>query len=217
MVTEHVPQHSRGARLLLAEQAVIMPILRQTPREDFDRPTICTGWSVRDVLSHCAAALTRAASGTLHRFTPQDNELDVEERRSWPVAQILEELEGSYAAAAEAITAAGGALDIMALGEWVHGGDIRDALGVPGAYASEGVEDVLALLARFSRRRVPSTDVYLHDRDLHLSLGPEPPTEPVVRMTADVETLIRLCTGRHPDPSRLKLDGADQSSYVLLA
>ena len=71
-----------AARLLLTERDALLPILRRTPVDAFDRPTVCTGWTVRDVLAHCGCALTRAAEGRLHRFTPELNEIDVDERRS---------------------------------------------------------------------------------------------------------------------------------------
>jgi uncharacterized protein (TIGR03083 family) len=132
----------------------LLPILRRTPVEAFDRPTVCTGWTVRDVLAHCGCALTRAAEGRLHRFTPELNQIDVDERRPWPLAQVLAELEQGYGAAAAAMTAAGGELDGLALGEWIHGGDVREALGEPAPYQSEGVEDALLLLVDRSRRPV---------------------------------------------------------------
>ena len=75
----------RPARLLLAERGALLPILRCSPAEAFDRPTACPGWSVRDVLARCGAALTRVVDGRLHDFTPDLNEADVAERRGWPV------------------------------------------------------------------------------------------------------------------------------------
>jgi len=48
----------RPARLLRAEHDALLPILHRTPERAFERPTACPGWSVRDVLAHCAAALT---------------------------------------------------------------------------------------------------------------------------------------------------------------
>jgi len=121
-----------GARLLLTERDALLPILGRTPAGVFDRPTICTGWSVRDVLAHCGAALLRLAEGRLHGFTPELNELDVAERRSWPLHTVVDELRRGYGAAAPALTAAEGKLDGVALGEWVHGGDVRAALGAGG-------------------------------------------------------------------------------------
>src|ERR1700733_16205797 len=82
----------RPARLLRAEYGALLPILRRTPHPDFDRPTACPGWSVRDVLAHCAAALSRVTAGNLHAFTPALNEADVAQRRPWPLEDILSEL-----------------------------------------------------------------------------------------------------------------------------
>lgn len=205
-----------GARLLLTERDVLLPILRRTPVDAFDSPTVCTGWTVRDVLAHCGCALTRAAEGRLHRFTPELNEIDVDERRSWPLAQVLAELEQGYGSAAAAVTAAAGKLDGLALGEWVHGGDVREALGEPGPYESEGVEDALLLLVDRSRRRtVPPTLVRLPDREVRLGAAEEATGTPPAELDTDVPTLIRLCTGRRPDPTRFRLTGADPAQYLL--
>ncbi len=51
------------------------------------------------------------------------------------------------------IAKAGGPLDGIALGEWVHARDVRDALGAPGAYAGVGLPDALRLLALLTRER----------------------------------------------------------------
>jgi len=206
---------SVGARLLLTERDALLPILRRTPLEAFDRPTVCTGWTVRDVLAHCGCALTRAADGSLHRFTPELNEIDVDERRRWPLAQVLAELEQGYGSAAAAMTAARGELDGLALGEWVHGGDVREALGEPGPYESEGVEDALLLLVDRSRRRnVPPTVVRLPDREVRLGAGEAAGTAPA-ELDTDVPTLIRLSSGRRPDPTRFRLTGAEPAQYVV--
>jgi uncharacterized protein (TIGR03083 family) len=206
---------STGARLLLTERDALLPILRRTPVEAFDRPTVCTGWTVRDVLAHCGCALTRAAEGSLHRFTPELTEIDVDERRSWPLGQVLAELEQGYGSAAAAMTAAQGSLDGLALGEWVHGGDVREALGEPGPYGSEGVEDALLLVVDRSRHRtVPPTLVRLPDREVRLGAA-GPTGTPPAELDTDVPTLIRLLSGRRPDPTRFRLTGADPAQYLI--
>jgi uncharacterized protein (TIGR03083 family) len=212
-MTEDDRPADRAARLLLTERDALLPVLSRTPTAAFDRPTACTGWSVRDVLAHCGAALVRVAEGRLHRFTPEDNQADVAERRSWPLGAVLAELQRGYEAAAPAMTAAGGALDGVALGEWVHGGDVREALGEPLPYESEGVEDALALLVERSRRQaVPATRLRLGDRELRLGAADG---EPSAELVTDVVTLMRLCAGRHPDPARFRLEGADPDRFVL--
>jgi uncharacterized protein (TIGR03083 family) len=203
-----------AARLLLAERDALLPVLRRSPADAFDRPTVCTGWSVRDVLAHCGSALTRVADGTLHDFSPEANEADVAGRRPWPLEAVVAELERGYAAAAPVIAAAGGRLDGIALGEWVHGGDVREPLGAPRPYESEGVEDALVLLVERSRRRaVPPTRVRLPDRELRLGVAEDAGTP--AELVTDVPTLMRLCSGRHPDPARFRLAGADPSRYLL--
>ena len=203
-----------GARLLRTEAAALPPILRRTPAAAFDRPTVCTGWSVRDVLGHCAAALVRLAEGRLHQFTPEQNEADVAERRPWPLEDVVAELERGYAVAGPVLTAAARG-DGIALGEWVHGGDVREALGEPLPYASDGIEDALVLLVERSQARaVPPTRVSLPDRQLLLGVAADPGRPPADLVT-DPATLVRLCSGRHPDPARYTLRGADPDRYRL--
>jgi len=210
----------RGGRLLRGEGSAVLPILRALPPSAFDQPTLLPGWSVRDVLAHCSAALKMASTLQFHDFSPASNEKDVEHRRGWPVEQLLDELAPGYEAAAAAIDAAAGRLDALALGEWVHGGDVRDALGLPAAYASEGLADALVLLAERSRGKTPGTDVTLTtiapEPSPTLRLGPEDQT-PAATLVTDPATLIRLCAGRSPDPSQFTLTGAQPVDYLLFA
>jgi uncharacterized protein (TIGR03083 family) len=211
----------RGGRLLRAEAAALLPVLRGLPDEAFFTPTVLPGWSVRDVLAHCAAALTMATTGTFHDFSTAANQGDVDERRPWPVARLLDELAAGYAGGADAIDRAGGRLDGLALGEWVHGGDVRDALGLPDAWRSAGVDDALALLGERALDRVPATDVHLTDRRLPgggptLRLGPATGTA-AARIDTDTATLIRLCAGRSPDPACYTVHGADPESYRIFS
>lgn len=80
LAPESPPAQFRGARLLLTERDAILPIVRSVPPGDFDRPTVLPGWSVRDVLAHCAAALGLVAAGTGHAFSPAENQREVDDR-----------------------------------------------------------------------------------------------------------------------------------------
>jgi hypothetical protein len=71
-------------------------------------------------------------------FSPEANDRDIAERADWTNAQVVDELERGMTEAGAAIARAGGVLDMVALGEWVHAGDVRDVLGVPGAYGGQG-------------------------------------------------------------------------------
>ena len=201
-----------AAEILLAEAAVLPDILAAAPAESFDLPTVCTDWSVRDVLAHCSAALTRTALGNLHGFTPEDNQRDVDARRTWPLADVLAELFKGYEHAAAAIDAAGGSLDGVGLGEWMHGGDVREALGRNDAYISAGVELAVPLLLERSRAtRYPSVSVTLEGTEARF--GPD--GVPVGDLTTDVETFVRLCGGRRPAAARYQLSGVEIDALVL--
>jgi uncharacterized protein (TIGR03083 family) len=225
LAAESSREQSRGARLLLTERDAILPILRSTPPSDFDRPTVLPGWSVRDVLAHCAAALGMAFTGTSHGFSPEENQRDVDDRKPLPIQDVLDELEANYAAGAAAIAAAGGKLDGLALGEWLHGGDVRDALGIEVAYAGEGLDDAVTLFEELSRRpraAIPLTRVELPTRTLQLgsapsdlSLGADAAHRRYATLTTDAVTLVRLLGGRTPDPRRYRMTGADPSRYVM--
>jgi uncharacterized protein (TIGR03083 family) len=204
----------RPARLLRAEHDALLPILRRAPERDFGRPTACPGWSVRDVLAHCSSALTRVTTDRLHAFTPELNEIDVAERREWPLSAVLSELAAGYLGAGSVIGQAGGRLDGIALGEWIHGGDVRAAFGEPLAYASDGFDDACALLAERTRRRgVPSVQVRLPGGTLWL--GDSKPGRPHAALVTSNAALIRMFAGRPVEPSEYQLSGASEAELVV--
>ena len=58
-------------------------------------------------------------------------------------------------------------MDVLALGEWIHGGDVRAALGELFAYESDGFDDACVLLSDWTRRRAsPLVEVRLGDATL---------------------------------------------------
>jgi uncharacterized protein (TIGR03083 family) len=202
------------ARLLRAEHDALLPILQRTPEPAFGRPTACPGWSVRDVLAHCGSALSRVVTGELHAFTPELNEIDVAERRTWPLASVLVELADGYLKAGPLIGGAAGRLDGVALGEWVHGGDVRAALGEPLAYESDGFGDACVLLGERSRRReVPLVEASLPGRDLRL--GTARPGRPAATLRTGNAALIRLFAGRPVEPGDYRLAGATPDELVI--
>jgi uncharacterized protein (TIGR03083 family) len=187
-------------RLLTIERDALIPLLRARPDADFALPTAaCPGWTVRHVLAHCSAALTRVVESRFEKgvFSPEANERDIAERAGWTNARVIDELERGMTEAGAVIAKAGGPLDILALGEWVHAGDVRDAWGEPGAYGGDGLPCALTLLARVSRerKRVP-LHADLDDADEPLRLGEADGRRPPARYIGDAPTLVRLCSGR---------------------
>ena len=96
----------RAAALADAEYAALLTLLRDLASEDWEHPTDCTGWSVRDVVAHTIGALDEAAHPlTLVRHVLNArrrhghlalldgiNAEQVNERRDWPVGRLIDEL-----------------------------------------------------------------------------------------------------------------------------
>jgi uncharacterized protein (TIGR03083 family) len=207
-------------RLLTTERDALIPLLRSRPDEDFALATLaCPGWTVRDVLAHCSAALTRVVERRFEEgvFSPEANDRDIAERADWTNAQVVDELERGMTEAGAAIARAGGALDVVALGEWVHAGDVRDVLGVPGAYGGQGLASALTLLGLVTRQK--------HHRPLHadlddlddpLRLGDVSGELTPARYIGDAATLVRLYSGRPvPDGSAYELAGAEPAELNI--
>ncbi|MEU4147164.1 maleylpyruvate isomerase family mycothiol-dependent enzyme [Streptomyces parvulus] len=190
-------------RLLTIERDALVPLLRARTDADFALPvSACPGWTVRDVLAHSSSALIRVVENRFEDgvFSPESNDRDIAERADWSHARVVDELERGMTEAGPVIARAGGALDGIALGEWVHAGDVRTALGEPGAYAGAALPTVLALLGTLTRERghVP-LHADLDDVDEPLKLGEVSGERPPGRFIGDATTLVRLYAGRAPD------------------
>jgi len=129
--------------------------------EEWDRPTDCPGWSVKDNLAH----ITGTESMLLGRPAPSHevgskpwvknppgtaNEVQVDYRRSWTPQQVLDEFREVYAERTKILDALtepdldaeswtpigpGKLRDLLAIRImdcWVHEQDIRRAVGKPG-------------------------------------------------------------------------------------
>ncbi|MDV6289383.1 maleylpyruvate isomerase family mycothiol-dependent enzyme [Streptomyces sp. UP1A-1] len=210
----------RPGRLLAAERDELLPLLRSRTDADFALPVAaCPGWTVRDVLAHCSSALTRAVENRFERgvFSPESNDRDIAERADWTNAQVLDELERGMTEAGPVIGRAGGVLDMLALGEWVHAGDVRVALGEPGAYAGRGLPEALALLGTLTRDRghVP-LHADLDDVDEPLKLGGASGERPPGRFIGDAPTLVRLYAGQPvEDGNGYELAGVEAAELNL--
>ncbi|MFJ9376228.1 maleylpyruvate isomerase family mycothiol-dependent enzyme [Streptomyces sp. NPDC101455] len=200
-------------RLLTTERDALIPLLRSRPDEDFALATLaCPGWTVRDVLAHCSAALTRVVERRFEAgvFSSAANDRDIAERADWTNAQVVDELERGMTGAGASIARAGGALDAVALGEWVHAGDVRDVLCVPGAYGGQGLGSALTLLGLVTRQKNHRPlHADLADLDDPLRLGDLSGDLTPARYIGDAPTLVRLYSGRPvPDGVAYELAGA---------
>ncbi|MFF7856739.1 maleylpyruvate isomerase family mycothiol-dependent enzyme [Streptomyces sp. NPDC007904] len=206
-------------RLLAVERDALIPLLRGRADADFGLPVAaCPGWTVRDLLAHCSAALMRVVESRFEEgvFSPASNDRDIAERAGWSTARVVDELERGMTEAGPVIAKAGGALDGVALGEWVHAGDVRDALGEPGAYAGAGLPHALVLLAQVTYRRghLP-LHADLDDADEPLRLGDASGERPPARYIGDGPTLVRLYAGRPVDGAAYELAGVEAAELNL--
>ncbi|MFG2642450.1 maleylpyruvate isomerase family mycothiol-dependent enzyme [Streptomyces sp. NPDC048370] len=207
-------------RLLRTERDALMPLLRRTPEQRFGLRTACPGWTARQVLAHCAAALVRIVEGRLEEgvFLPEANAADVAEREPWPLGRVLDELERGFSEAGPVIAATeDGTLDAVALGEWVHAGDVREAFGEPGAYGGAATLDLaLPLLAAASRRReTPALVAAFPDRPEPLALGDPAAGRGPARYRGDAATLVRIYSGRPLVGTRYELTGATEQELLI--
>ncbi|MFB7332905.1 maleylpyruvate isomerase family mycothiol-dependent enzyme [Streptomyces adustus] len=206
-------------RLLTIERDALIPLLRTRTDDDFALPTeACPGWTVRDVLAHASAALSRVVESRFEEgvFSPESNDRDIAERAGWTNARVVDELERGMTEAGPVIARTDGRLDGIALGEWVHAGDVREALGEPGAYAGDGLPHALTLLARISRERgrLP-LHADLDDRDEPLALGDHLAGRTPARYIGDAATLVRLYAGRPVRSGSYELAGAREGELNL--
>ena len=147
--------------LLRTERDALIPLLRAASEDAFALRTACPGWTVRHVISHCATALTRLIENRFEPgvFTPESNDRDIAGRAHLPISAVIDELERGMTEAGPLMAASDGAMDGLALGEWVHAGDVRDAFGVEGAYAGAGLATALDLLTvQAKKRKAPPID-----------------------------------------------------------
>lgn len=213
MTSADVRDPELPGRLLTTERDALIPLLRARPDADFALPTAaCPGWTVRDVLAHCSSALMRVVESRYEKgaFSPEANDRDIAERAEWSNAEVVDELERGMTEAGPVIAAAGGTRDMVALGEWVHAGDVREALGEPGAYAGPGLPDALVLLARVTREKghLP-LHADLDDVDDPLRLGDVSGDRTPARYIGDAATLVRLYAGRPVEGRAFELAGAE--------
>ncbi|EPD57061.1 maleylpyruvate isomerase family mycothiol-dependent enzyme [Streptomyces sp. HGB0020] len=213
MTTAEVRDPELPGRLLITERDALVPLLRARPDDDFALATAaCPGWTVRDVLAHCSSALMRVVESRYEKgvFSPEANDRDIAERADWTNAQVVDELERGMTEAGPVIAKAGGKLDMVALGEWVHAGDVRDTFGEPGAYAGPGLPDALTLLVRITREKahVP-LHADLDDVDEPQRLGDPAAARPPARYIGGAATLVRLYAGRSVKGADFELVGVE--------
>lgn len=113
----------------------------------------CAGWTVHDVIAHCAGLTTDVLAGNVDGLaTPPWTAAQVDARRDHALERILDEWEANLPAFVELLTVSNSppaAIDVT-----THEQDVRGALGLVGARDGLGVTFVAEMAAGFAQRRM---------------------------------------------------------------
>ncbi|RII11684.1 hypothetical protein DSC45_27625 [Streptomyces sp. YIM 130001] len=204
--------------LLTTERDALVPLLRQLPDDAFAVRTCCPGWTVRHVVAHCSSALMRVVEARFEEgvYSPEANDRDIAERSDWSHQKVVDELERGTTETGPILARTRGRLDVIALGEWIHGGDVREALGRPGAYGGDGLPLALKLASDVSRRRgTVAVHADLDGFDDPVTLGAADGEHPPGRYLGPADTFIRLLGGRPLAGTRYELAGVTEGELNL--
>lgn len=182
--------------------------------EQWNAPSLCTGWRVVDVAAHLAwAPVMGAGAGALAmaRNGFSMNRMIARSAVAWADRghdAILAQLRDNARSGATPI----GMPPVAALADAVvHGLDVRRPLGLPGQVPVEALAPLAdftlgtpwpmnAVVGGSARRRVAGVRLVATDTDWAHGAGPE--------VRASAETLLLLLYGRPVDPADLTGDGA---------
>ncbi|GIG36707.1 maleylpyruvate isomerase family mycothiol-dependent enzyme [Cellulomonas pakistanensis] len=190
-----------------AERARLVAELEELPPEAWSAPTLCGAWSVEDVVAHLAAGASTGRWAWLRsivgaRFdADRHNARRLAEHRGPTPADTLAALRCTV----DSRVAPTG--DLWAwLGEVVvHGADVREPLGLPGAAAPDAVVVVAEGFARkdfavASRTVARGVRLVADDSPFRAGEGPE--------VTGSTLDLVMAMAGRPVAADRLAGDGA---------
>lgn len=204
-MTPWAPERSWSA--IREERARLAAELAALPPEAWSAPTLCGDWSVEDVVAHLTAGASTGRWAWLRsiaaaRFdADRHNARRLAEHRGPAPADTL----AGFRAVVDSRVAPTG--DLWAwLGEVVvHGTDVREPLGLPGAPDPEAVEAVAAGYARrdfavASRTVAKGLRLVADDSGFRAGDGPE--------VTGTTLDLVMAMAGRPSAVARLAGEGA---------
>jgi uncharacterized protein (TIGR03083 family) len=179
--------------LAYEERADLAAYLQTLSEDDWHAPSLCRGWSVKDVVAHVISYEELGALGVLKRFARgrfvRANEIGVREFAHYTPAELLDFLHSHLRP--QGLTAGFGGM-IGLIDGTVHHQDIRRTLGHPRTVPTERLERILPLVPsnprlgagkRIRRLRLRATDVAWQHGD-----GPE--------VIGTGEALLMAMTGR---------------------
>ncbi|HEX6237196.1 MAG TPA: maleylpyruvate isomerase family mycothiol-dependent enzyme [Acidimicrobiales bacterium] len=197
----------------LGEWSAFGGLLRSLSPEEWRAPTRCEGWEVRDVASHVVVLAADVATGQPTRATPDEQAAQWRDRSA---AELADEL-GNAIATLRPVAAAiddeawegpspappltmRQAVEALWFGYYVHGDDIRAAVGRPterGPGLRMAILHVAEVLA--SRGWGPAVLALDGMADVPVGSGGD------LRVQGDPHLFLMVATGR-ADPAELGLD-----------
>jgi uncharacterized protein (TIGR03083 family) len=202
-----------------AEYAAFAGLLRSLSPDEWEQPTRCEGWSVADIAAHVTGTLTDVVNFRLEGLgTPEVTTRQVDERKGRSPAEVADELEQSAKLGADVLSGfddtsweapiAGGPQGSVGFGvealwydTFVHGDDIRAAVGRASVVEADGLRPSLSHIAQVLSDQgwEPSTLAFGDLGDYPVSGGGDR------RITADPFAFVLAATGR-ADAAALGLD-----------
>jgi len=197
-------------RVIASERRSLADLLEQLTGEQWETPSLCADWRVRDVAAHIAMvptapgllAMARGAVQAHGNFNRLNHDLAVRHARR-PTTDIVAELRGDADSRRlpSVTSVANLAFDVL-----VHGQDIAIPLGVtrpmPTDAATAGAARVWAMGWPFwARRRLHGYRLTATDANWSAGAGAE--------IHGPSDALLLLLTGRSVALTRLTGDGAD--------
>ena len=176
-----------------------------TPR-DWEAPSLCTRWSVKDVVAHVISYEELGTLGLVKRFAKgwivRTNQVGVDEFAALSPQQLLEFLRNHLQP--HGLTAGFGGMIALVDGT-IHHQDIRRALGRPRTVPVDRLERVLGLVPGNPRlgagRRIRGLRLRATDIDWAHGRGPE--------VTGPGEALLMAMSGRPAALADLRGPGLD--------
>jgi uncharacterized protein (TIGR03083 family) len=176
-----------------AERADLADFLATCAPQDWAAPTLCSEWTVKDVVAHVISYEELGAAGLLRRFAKgwvvRANQVGVDEFAALSPQQLLDFLRDHLTP--KGLTAGFGGMIALVDGT-IHHQDIRRSLGRPRAVPEDRLRRVLGLVPGNPRlgagRRIRGLRLRANDIDWEHGRGPE--------VTGPGEALLMAMAGR---------------------
>ena len=161
-----------------AERAELADFLATLTPRDWEAPSLCTKWTVKDVVAHVISYEELGPLGLAKRFAKgwivRANQVGVDEFSALSAQQLLEFLRDHLQP--RGLTAGFGGM-IAVVDGTIHHQDIRRALGQPRTIPADRLERVLGLVPGNPRlgagRRIRGLHLHATDIDWEHGRGPE--------------------------------------------